>query len=231
MTLDLKLIYLKFNFSYVSSKHSSNFLNIARKSVILTITLIVLLFYFNGITESALAQVSTTTITTDKSTPTNVGSNNSKCFNTSIINAIRIPKVNVLPPKMVMIYGGKVYQGKLSESKFRGGETINELHIQPRKVTTNLPSKAVHVKEGSCVQFAIIGTPKVLTPSSLAVTAYDRNNGTPVKVLTAVNSHSSIFRVNLVRGNYILLGVGTWLPRSEHVSGYAIYKFVVKVFL
>ncbi len=77
----------------------------------------------------------------------------------------------------------------------------------------------------------IIGTPTVLPPSSLAATGYDRSNGTPVKVLTAVNSHSSISRMNLVRGNYILLGVGTWLPRSEHVSGYAIYKFVVKVFL
>jgi hypothetical protein len=230
MTDDLKLIYFKFNYSYVSSKHSSNFLNIAWEPVILTITLIVLLFYFNGITESALAQLSTTT-TTDKSTPINANSNNSKCLNSSIINAIRIPKVNVLPPKMVMIYGGKVYQGKLSESKFRGGETISELHIQPRKVTANLPSKIVDVKEGSCVQFTIIGTPTVLPPSSLAVTAYDRNNGTAVKVLTAVNSHSSISRMNLVRGNYILLGVGTWLPRSEHVSGYAIYKFVVKVFL
>jgi hypothetical protein len=224
MTLDLKLKYFEFNYNYVSSKHPSNFLNVARKPVILTITLIVLLFYFNGITESALAQLSTTTIATDKSTPT-------KCSNTSIINTIRIPKVNVLPPKMVMIYGGKVYQGKLSESKFRGGETISELHIQPKKVTANLPSKVVHVKEGSCVQFAIIDTPKLLPPSSLAVTAYDRNNGTAVKVLTAVNSHSSIFRLNLVRGNYILLGVGTWLPRSEHVSGYAIYKFVVKAFL
>ena len=132
---------------------------------------------------------------------------------------------------MVMIYGVKVHQGELSEAKFRGGETISELHIQPRKVTANLPSKIVHVKEASCVQFAIIGLPTVLPPSSLAVTAYDRNNGTAIKVLTAVNSHSSIFKMNLVRGYYILLGVGTWLPRSEHVSGYAIYKFVVKVFL
>jgi hypothetical protein len=231
MTLDLKLIYFKFNYSYVSSKYSSNSLNIAWKPVMLTITLMVLLFYFNGITESALAALSATNITTNKFLSTNASSNDSKCSTTSIINGIRISKVNVLPPKMVMIYGGKVYQGKLSESKFRGGETISELHIQPKKVTANLPSNAVHVKEGSCVQFAIIGTPRLLPPSSLAVTAYDHNNGTAVKVLTAVNSHSSIFRVNLVRGNYILLGVGTWLPRSEHVSGYAIYKFVVKVFL
>ena len=85
-----------------------------------------------------------------------IASNNSKCPS-PIINGIRILKVNVLPPKIVMNYGGKVYQGELSESKFRGGETISQLHIPPRNVTTNLPSKIVDVKEGSCVQFAIIG--------------------------------------------------------------------------
>ena len=102
------------------SKYSSNFLNIAWKPITLTITLIVLLFCFNGITESALAQLSTTAITTNIATPTNDGNNNSKCFNPSTINATRILKVNVLPPKMVMIYGGKVYRGELSEAKFRG---------------------------------------------------------------------------------------------------------------
>ena len=53
------------------SKYSSNFLNIAWKPITLTITLIVLLFCFNGITESALAQLSTTAITTNIATPTN----------------------------------------------------------------------------------------------------------------------------------------------------------------
>ncbi|MGC1929092.1 MAG: hypothetical protein WA667_08965, partial [Candidatus Nitrosopolaris sp.] len=88
-----------------------------------------------------------------------------------------------------------------------------------------------HVAEGSCVQFAIKGTPRGLPSSSLAVTAYASNNGTAVKVLNAVNSHSSIFKMNLVRGTYILLAVATWLPGSEHVSGYVIYKFMVTVIL
>ncbi|HET7390374.1 MAG TPA: hypothetical protein VFJ51_06085 [Nitrososphaeraceae archaeon] len=181
------------------------------------------MFYFNGITESALAQLSTSVIATQPSS-----NSNSECFNPSIISSIRTIKVHVLPPKFVMIYGGKVYQGKLSEAKFRGGETISQLHIQPRNLTTNLPSKIVKVRQGSCVQFAIIGTPRLLPPSSLGVTVYNSNNGTAVKVLNVVGSHSA-FRVNLARGNYILLAVGTWLPRSEHVSGYAIYKLVVDV--
>jgi hypothetical protein len=218
-----------FNFKVRESKKHIT-ITMPCKLVVLTFTLIVLLFYFNGITESALAQLSTTTITTNNAPPTNDSSNNSKCPS-PIINGIRILKVNVLPPKIVMNYGGKVYQGELSESKFRGGETISQLHIPPRNVTTNLPSKIVDVKEGSCVQFAIIGTPRLLPPSSLAVTAYASNNGTAVKVLNAVNSHSSIFRMNLVRGTYILLAVATWLPGSEHVSGYVIYKFMVTVIL
>jgi hypothetical protein len=195
----------------------------SRTHVILMLIFIVLLFYFNGITESALAQLSTSVIATQPSS-----NSNSKCFNPSIISSIRTIKVHVLPPKFVMIYGGKVYQGKLSEAKFRGGETISQLHIQPRNLTTNLPSKIVKVRQGSCVQFAIIGTPRLLPPSSLGVTVYNSNNGTAVKVLNVVGSHSA-FRVNLARGNYILLAVGTWLPRSEHVSGYAIYKLVVDV--
>jgi len=195
----------------------------SRTYVILMLIFIVLLFYFNGITESALAQLSTSVIASTQPS----GNSNSKCLNPSITDSIRI-KVHVLPPKFVMIYGGNVYQGKLSEAKFRGGETISQLHIQPRNLTTNLPSKIVKVREGSCVQFAIIGTPRLLPPSSLGVTVYDSNNGTAVKVLNVVASHTA-FRVNLARGNYILLAVGTWLPRSEHVSGYAIYKFVVDV--
>jgi hypothetical protein len=198
----------------------------SRTHVILTLTFIVLLFYFNGITESALAQLSTSGIATQ--TNNNTSNSNSKCFNPSIIDSVRILKVNVLPPKFVMIYGGKVYKGKLSEAKFRGGETISQLHIQPKNLTTNLPSKIVKVREGSCIQFAILGTPRLLPPSSLGVTVYDTNNGTAVRVLNVVGSHS-VFRVNLARGNYIFLAVGTWLPSSEHVSGYAIYKLVVDV--
>jgi hypothetical protein len=192
-----------------------------RTDVILTLTFIVLLFYFNGVTESALAKLSVVVTQTNNNS-------NSKCFGAPTADSIRTSKVHVFPQKLVMIYSGKMYQGKLSEAKFRGDETISQLHIQPKNLTTNLPSTIVNVREGSCVQFAIIGTPRLLPPSSLGVTAYDGNNGTAVKVLNVVGSHSA-FRVNLARGNYILLAVGTWLPGSEHVSGYAVYKLVVDV--
>ncbi|MGC1932941.1 MAG: hypothetical protein WA667_28540 [Candidatus Nitrosopolaris sp.] len=92
----------------MNSKHIIT--SMSRKPAILTFTLIVLLFYFNGITESALALLSTTTITTNNAPATNDSnnqtnnssgsSNNSKCFNPSTIintNSSEL-KVQVLPP-------------------------------------------------------------------------------------------------------------------------------------
>lgn len=158
---------------------------------------------------------------------------NSNCTDSSSIanSNSNESKVRVLPPKIVMIYANKQYDGELSDSKYREGQTISELHIPPKNVSANLPSKIVQVKEGSCIQFVIKGTPKLLPASSLAVTAYYSNNGTAAKVLSAVNSHSSIFKVTLDKGNYVNLAVATWLPGAEHVSGYVIYKFMVNVIL
>jgi hypothetical protein len=63
-----------------------------------------------------------------------------------------------------------------------------------KNLTANLLSKVVQIERNSCVQFAIKGTPRILPPSSLAVTAYTNNNGTAIKVLGAVNSNRTIFR-------------------------------------
>lgn len=137
--------------------------------------------------------------------------------------------VNVLPPKILMNYADIVYPGDLSEAKYRAGINFPELHIRPQNVSANLPSNIVHIKNGSCIQFVIVGTPKLLPPSSLAVTAYYAVNGTAAAVLDATDYDNTIFRMNLNSGNYILIAVATWLPGSEDVTGYVIYKFVVSV--
>jgi hypothetical protein len=199
------------------------------KATLFPFILIVLLVYLKiyVITGSSMAQLSNTPTTSVQN-----NTNNSKCTIPFMVNSNSIePKVRVLPPKIVMIYAGKEYDGELSDSKYREGQTISELHIPLKNVSTDLPSKMVQVKEGSCLQFVIKGTPRLLPPSSLAVTAYDSNNGTAVKVLSAVDSHSSIFKVILNKGNYIYLAVATWLPGTQHVSGYVIYKFMVNVIL
>lgn len=137
--------------------------------------------------------------------------------------------VNVLPPKILMNYAGIVYPGNLSEAKYRAGINFPELHIRPQNISANLPSNIVHIKNGSCIQFVIVGTPKLLPPSSLAVTAYYAINGTAAAVLDATDYDNTIFRMNLNSGNYILIAVATWLPGSEDVTGYVIYKFVVSI--
>jgi hypothetical protein len=138
-------------------------------------------------------------------------------------------KVNVLPPRIVMNYAGIEYDGDLSEAKYRAGINFPELHIRPQNITANVPSNIVHVQKDSCIQFLIRGTPKLLPPSSLAVTAYSAISGAAAKVLNATDYDSSIFRMNLNSGNYILLAAATWLPGSEDVTGYVIYKFVASV--
>lgn len=117
----------------------------------------------------------------------------------------------------------------ISQAKYRAGINFPELHIRPQNITANLPSNIVHVQKGSCIQLLIRGTPKLLPPSSLAVTAYSATSGAAAKVLNATDYDSSIFRINLNHGNYILLATATWLPGSEDVTGYVIYKFVVSV--
>lgn len=192
--------------------------------------LLILMTNFNEIIPKSTAQIYNTTSTSggDNSTSTNRG--NAKC-NVSVpvnTNSSEL-KVNVLPPKIVMNYAGREYQGDLSEAKYRTGINFPELHIRPQNITVNLPSNIVHVQKGSCIQFLIRGTPKLLPPSSLAVTAYSDTSGAAVKVLNATDYDNSIFRMNLNSGNYILLATATWLPGSEDVTGYVIYKFVVSV--
>jgi len=161
---------------------------------------------------------------------TSANSSNTKCNISVPVNTNSSElKVNVLPPKIVMNYAGIEYPGDLSEAKYRAGINFPELHIRPQNITVNLPSNIVHIQKGSCIQFQIKGTPKLLPPSSLAVSAYYAVNGSAAKVLNATDYDNSIFRMNLNSGIYILLATATWLPGSENVTGYVIYKFVVSL--
>jgi hypothetical protein len=139
-------------------------------------------------------------------------------------------KLNVLPPEITMIYEGKEYEGELSESNYREGETISELQPPPTNNTANLPSNTVNLNKNSCVQFVITGTPRTLPPNSLDVSAYTVDN-TPVTVLDAAENYTSTFRVTLDEGIYVLLSAATWDPTSadEDVGGYVIYNFLVNV--
>ncbi|MPZ06167.1 MAG: hypothetical protein GEU26_07080 [Nitrososphaeraceae archaeon] len=138
--------------------------------------------------------------------------------------------LNVLPPEITMIYKGSEYEGELSESNYREGETISELQPSPTNNTANLPSNIVNLNKDSCVQFVITGTPRTLPPNSLDVSAYTLDN-TPVAVLDAAENYTSTFQIMLDDGIYVLLSAATWDPTSadEDVGGYVIYNFLVNV--
>jgi hypothetical protein len=138
--------------------------------------------------------------------------------------------LNVLPPEITMIYKGNEYEGELSESNYREGETISELQPPPTNNTANLPSNIVNLNKDSCVQFVIRGTPRTVPPNSLDVSAYTLDN-TPVAVLDAAENYTSTFQVTLDDGIYALLSAATWDPTSadEDVGGYVIYNFLVNV--
>jgi hypothetical protein len=139
-------------------------------------------------------------------------------------------KEDVLPPNMYMVYGDRTYQGELSQSKYREGETFGNLDILPENISSDLPAEAVEIIKDTCAQFVVVGTPRTLPPDTLDISAY-AINGTSVAVLNTAEEDTSTFRINLPRGSYILLTSATWIPSSanEYVTGYVIYKFLANV--
>jgi hypothetical protein len=139
-------------------------------------------------------------------------------------------KEDVLPPNMYVISGDKAYQGELSQSKYREGETFGNLDILPENISSDLPAEAVEVIKDTCAQFVVVGTPRTLPPDSVDVSAY-AINGTSVAVLNATEKDTSTFKISLPTGLYILLTSATWIPSSadEYVTGYVIYKFLANV--
>ena len=127
-----------------------------------------------------------------------------------------------------MIDGDRTYQGELSQSKYREGETFGNLDILPENVSSDLPAEAVEIIKDTCAQFVVVGTPRTLPPDSLDISAY-AINGTSVAVLNATEEDTSTFTINLPKGSYVLLTSATWIPSSanEYVTGYVIYKFLV----
>jgi len=85
---------------------------------------------------------------------------------------------------MYMVYRDAVYLGELSQYKYREGETLSDLGIVPENISSQLPAETVELRNGTCVEFAMRGTPRSLPPDSLDISAYAAD-GTPVGVLNA----------------------------------------------
>lgn len=143
---------------------------------------------------------------------------------------IPVPDEDVLPPEMYMVYRDGVYLGQLSQSKYREGETFNDLDLPPENISSGLPTETIEIINGTCAQFIVRGTPSTLPPDSLDISVYTID-GTSVGVLSASQDNTSTFRVDLPGGTYILLATATWIPSSEdeYVTGYVIYKFLTNI--
>lgn len=100
---------------------------------------------------------------------------------------------------MYMVYRDAVYLGEMSQSKYREGETFSDLSILPENISSQVPTETVELRNGTCVQFIVRGTPSTLPPDSLDISAYGAD-GTPVGVLNATVDNTSTFRIDLPSG-------------------------------
>ena len=193
-------------------------------------TSMVLLFSTLCLFTSGLVGLSA--VLAQEETGSNPGSNldTTRCEATMRNVTLPSAKEDVLPPNMYAIYGDRTYQGELSQSKYREGETFSNLDILPENISSDIPAEAVEIIKDTCAQFVVVGTPNTLPPDSLDISAYAMN-GTSVAVLNATEEDTSTFRINLPTGLYILLTSATWIPSSadEYVTGYVIYKFLANV--
>ena len=134
-----------------------------------------------------------------------------------------------LPPKIVMVYNGTQHPGWLLISyKYRHGYTFGQLDIPAKNVTALLPADVVTIKKGSSIQFFAKRNPAILPPSSLSIDAYT-SQGKAVGVLNITKGTSSNVALNLTQGKYILLATATWIPRSEDVTGYTIFSYLINI--
>ena len=169
----------------------------------------------NSLTDSNNAYIKTAAVLTTISSD----SNNSYVPFTSIF---------ALPPKIVMVYSGTQHPGVLISYKYRHGYTFGQLDIPAKNVTALLPANVVTIKKGSSIQFFAKRNPAILPPSSLSIDAYT-SQGKAVGVLNITKGTSSNVALNLAQGKYILLATATWIPRSEDVTGYAIFSYMINI--
>ena len=81
-----------------------------------------------------------------------------------------------------------------------------------------MPNNEITVKENSTVKFIVKdnNSQPGVQPSSLSVNVYTIQ-GKPVKILSlAENVKSNTFKIDLSKGEYIILATATWLPNKEN---------------
>lgn len=127
-----------------------------------------------------------------------------------------------MPPQITMVYENKEYHGALLNYIFNNGRGNSTLPSNQGENTSNitsiLPNNEITVKENSTVKFIVKdnNSQPGVQPSSLSVNVYTIQ-GKPVKILSlAENVKSNTFKIDLSKGEYIILATATWLPNKEN---------------
>lgn len=127
-----------------------------------------------------------------------------------------------MPPQIIMVYENKEYHGALLNYIFNNGRGNSTLPSNQGGNTSNitsvLPGNEITVKENSTVKFIVKGNNSQpgVQPNNLSVNAYTIQ-GKPIKILSlAEDVKSNTFKINLSKGEYILLATATWIPNNEN---------------
>jgi hypothetical protein len=134
-----------------------------------------------------------------------------------------------MPPQIIMVYENKEYHGALLNYIFNNGRGNSTLPSNQGGNTSNitsvLPSNEITVKENSTVKFIVKdnNSQPGVQPNSLSVNAYTIQ-GKPVKILSlAEDVKSNTFKIDLSKGEYIILATATWLPSKENSNSNSSY--------
>jgi hypothetical protein len=143
------------------------------------------------------------------------------------------------PPRILMVYNDKEYNGELRSYTFESGDVNSNVPTTPHprgpgaNLTSILPEQTVIVEKNSSIRFVVEGNPKPeIQPDSLTVTAYN-TKGTVIRLLTLVqDDKSDRFIVDLKSGEYILIATAVWLPNEDRyptIGGSVMYAYKVNV--
>ena len=139
----------------------------------------------------------------------------------------------ILPPDIVFNYNNTNYNGKLISYKYREGYSFNESDLSIENLTKQFSNQnSISINNGSQVKFIVKGYPERIEPLTLFVTAYQMDGNT-VKVfrnLDKVNNQNNTYKINLPKGNFLLIATSTSIPEtSKHVGGYVMYAYSVTI--
>ena len=167
-------------------------------------------------------------------------------YKENLISALQVGEPNPEPrnpfsntegaPSISIKYNNNTYVGELQSVAFSYGDVNDSLESfgnNSSNITSIIPDKIINISQGEQIQLLIRGNPTPENqPNTLSSTAY-HINGTQVKVLSiSEDGKRDMFRVDLEKGQYLILTIATWLPNQDNYvksSGYVSYIFRANV--